>query len=88
MQYAVSGVIHLTNCMIDMPSYTYALKAQRLLRARGYPCTVKRRDRSSDRGCGFSLLIQRDCSAALEALDTYDIPYSIRNGGETGDDKL
>lgn len=71
-----------------MPSYTYAVKAQRLLRARGYPCTVKRRNKSSERGCGFSLVINSECSAAREVLDIYDIPYSIRNGGDKGNDKL
>ena len=78
----------MTNCILDMPSYTYAVKAQRLLRARGYPCTIKRREKSSGSSCGFSLAISRDCSKAAEVLDMYGIPYSIKNGGVTEDDKL
>lgn len=83
-----SGVILLMNCIIDMPSYTYAIKGQRLLRARGYPCTVKRRGKDSSSGCGFSVVMRGDCENAAKVLDMYDIPYSIRNGGDTGDYKL
>ncbi|MBO4493333.1 MAG: DUF3343 domain-containing protein [Ruminococcus sp.] len=78
----------MTNCILDIPSYTYAVKAQRLLRSRGYPCTIKRREKSSDSSCGFSLAVNRNCSRTTEVLDMYGIPYSIRNGGVTEDDKL
>lgn len=74
------------NCIIDMPSYTYAIKGQRLLRARGYPCSVKRHGKNS--GCGFSVVMYGGCDNAAKVLDMYDIPYSIRNGGDEGDDKL
>jgi hypothetical protein len=76
------------NCTIDMPSYTYAIKGQRLLRARGYPCSVKRRGKDSSIGCGFSIVIRGDCESAAKVLNRYDIPYSIRNGGDVGYDKL
>lgn len=73
-------------CILDMPSYTYAVKAQRLLRARGYPSRIKRRERTPERGCGFSLRINGACDNALRVLDSYDIPYSI--GGGDDNDKL
>ena len=83
-----SGVILLTKCILDMPSYTYAVKAQRLLRARGCPCTIKRREKSSGYGCGFSVIADESCQSAADVLDMYDIPYSLRNGGGKEDDKL
>ena len=73
-------------CILDMPSYTYAVKAQRLLRARGYPSRIKRRERTAKQGCGFSLRINGACTNALRVLDSYDIPYSI--GGGDDNDKL
>ena len=82
-----SGVIFM-NCTIDMPSYTYAIPGQRLLRARGFPCTVKRRGKDSRSGCGFSVVLRGNCESAAKLLDMYDIPYSISNGGDEGDDKL
>lgn len=71
-----------------MPSYTYAVKGQKMLRSRGYPCNIKRRSSSAEHGCGFSLNISADCQSALKVLDMYDIPYSVRNDGEKGYDKL
>lgn len=73
-------------CVFDMPSYTYALKGQRLLRARGYPCSVRRRSSSSGRGCGFSLHIARDCSKAAEILDSYGLLYVKAESGGADDD--
>ena len=88
MQYTAVRGDTLMNCIIDMPSYTYAIKGQRLLRARGYPCSVKRRGKDSSSGCGFSVVMRGDCESAAKVLDRYDIPYSTRNGGDAGDDKL
>ncbi len=70
----------MTACIIGMPSYTYAVKAEKLLRARGYPCRVQRSDGSSE-GCGYELHV-RDCEKARSLLDSYRIPYrKIRYGG-------
>lgn len=83
-----SGVILLKKCIFDMPSYTYALKAQRMLRTHGYQCRVVRREKSAERSCGYSLVIDRNCKNAVDLLDRYDIPYSLRNSGGEDDDKL
>ncbi len=76
------------NCIIDMPSYTYAIKGQRMLRARGYPCSVKRHGKNNSNGCGFSVVILGDCESAAKVLDMYNIPYSSDYGGDAGNDKL
>ncbi|MBQ6168490.1 MULTISPECIES: putative Se/S carrier-like protein [Ruminococcus] len=80
-------MILLKICILDMPSYTYAVKAQRLLRARGYPCRIRRREKTSSEGCGFSVLINGSCEGAERLLTGYAVPYSVRGGG-ADDDKL
>ncbi|MBQ6251178.1 putative Se/S carrier-like protein [Ruminococcus sp.] len=80
-------MILLKNCILDMPSYTYAVKAQRLLRARGYPCRIRRREKTSSKGCGFTVLINGSCDGAERLLTGYAVPYSVRGGG-ADDDKL
>lgn len=87
-QLRQAGVILLMKCILDMPSYTYAVKAQRMLRARGYPCIIKRRGKESENGCGFSLHINGSCDRAAELLDAYSVPYTVRKGGDVEDDKL
>ena len=83
-----SGVILLTICVFDMPSYTHAVKGQRLLRARGVPCALKRRERSLARGCGYSVHVYGSGAEAAELLEAYRIPFSVRNSGGEDDDKL
>ncbi|MBR6968804.1 MAG: DUF3343 domain-containing protein [Ruminococcus sp.] len=79
-------MILLNKCVFIMPSYTYAVKAQRLLRSRGLACTVKRTEKSSGRGCGFSLHINGDGRAAADMLRYYGIPFEEEEGG--GHDQL
>ena len=69
------GVITLKICSIDMPSYTYAVKAKKLLASRGIKCDIKRRENT----CGYALGIYGDCRSATEILDKYAVPY--KNGG-------
>lgn len=71
-----------------MPSYTYAVKAQRLLHTRGYPCRIVRREKTPERSCGYSLIVQKNCLSAAEMLDKYAVPYSLRDSGGEDDDKL
>lgn len=71
-----------------MPSYTYALKAQRLLRTRGYQCRMIRREKSAERSCGYSLVIDMNCRSAAELLEKYSVPYSLRDSGGEDNDKL
>ena len=63
-------------CYAAMPSFTYAMKAEKLLRSRRIPCEIKRNDSSSEAGCGYSLLISGSCDSALGILKKYSIPYS------------
>lgn len=65
-----------------MPSYTYAVKSEKLLKARGYQCEIQRDEAHSDKGCGYSLRIYGDCGRAVELLDGYSVPYtSFTYGG-------
>ncbi|MBQ8296830.1 MAG: DUF3343 domain-containing protein [Ruminococcus sp.] len=68
-------------CYAAMPSYTYAMKAEKLLRSRKFSCEVRRSEKSSEAGCGYSLFISGDCSGALEVLRKYSIPYTMLPGG-------
>ena len=88
MRYTAVGGDTLDICVFDMPSYTYAVKGQRLLRARGYPCSVRRRSGGPEKGCGFSLNIAGSCSKAAEILDLYGLPYVKAEGGGADNDKL
>ena len=63
-----------------MPSYTYALKAKRLLGARGYPCEIRRNEKPSSEGCGWVISANGDCRAVLDALSRAGIPYTLPGG--------
>ncbi len=71
----------MKECIAEMPSYTYAVKSQRLLRSRGFPCEVAR----TERGCGYRLIISRSCSEALRVLKLYDILYRTEAEAEDHD---
>lgn len=73
----------MKGCAAEMPSYTYALKSEKLLKARGYQCEVQREETPSEKGCGYSLKIYGDCSRAEKILDSYGIPYTsfVYGGG-------
>lgn len=65
----------MTHCAVDMPSYTLAMKAQKILKARGYTCEVKRNQSNSDAGCGYYINFSGDCIKAKEILEKYSIPF-------------
>ncbi|MCQ2491270.1 MAG: DUF3343 domain-containing protein [Ruminococcus sp.] len=67
----------MNKCILEMPSYTYAQKAERLLRSKGIPSNIKRRST----GCGYVLHIFADCRAAAQLLERYGIPYVLRENG-------
>ena len=69
----------MNKCILEMPSYTYAQKAERLLRTKGIPSDIKRRST----GCGYVLHVLSDCRAAARILDRYGIPYVLREGGSS-----
>ncbi|MCM1132790.1 MAG: DUF3343 domain-containing protein [Ruminococcus flavefaciens] len=56
----------------EMPSYTYAMKAERLLKARGIRCEIKRREE----GCGYNLHVYNKTS--LEILRQNAVPYKLK----------
>jgi len=70
-------------CILEMPSYTYAVKGEKLLKARGYPCEIKRNEFTGSSGCGFSLAVRRSCREAERILERYSVPYksSREEGG-------
>lgn len=69
-------------CSLEMPSYTYAVKAEKLLKARGYPCEIKRTEQPEGRSCGFSLIIRSHCREAAAVLRRYSVPFSAVSGEE------
>ncbi|MBR3969957.1 MAG: hypothetical protein IKJ87_02645 [Ruminococcus sp.] len=62
--------------ILQMPSYTYAQKALRLLVAFGYHCELKRR--SGD--CGYDLYTDKNPDV-IKLLSKYKIPYTINEEG-------
>ncbi|MBP3250380.1 MAG: DUF3343 domain-containing protein [Ruminococcus sp.] len=71
----------MTYVIAAMPSYTYAVKAKRLLTAGGYPCEIQRSGSSSE-GCGWELRIGGDSRRALDLLKSRRIPFSLSGGDE------
>lgn len=66
-----------------MPSYTYAVKGEKLLKSRGYICMVRRKENSGSDGCGFTLSVSGNCRSAAETLEKYSVPYTVEmSGGE------
>jgi hypothetical protein len=69
----------MNKCIMEMPSYTYAQKADKLLRSKGIPCEVKRRST----GCGYVLHVHTDCRTAAAVLDRHGIPFVLREHGSS-----
>lgn len=57
----------------EMPSYTYAVKAEKLLKSRGINCKIKRREEE----CGYNLYVYNKTS--LDILRKNAIPYKLKN---------
>lgn len=66
---------------MSMPSYTYVIKGEKLLKARGYLCEIRRNEFTSKDGCGYSLYVFDKCQSASEILDKYSVPYAMREYG-------
>jgi len=73
----------MNDCTLASPSYTYAVKAARLLRSHGIACEMRRSEDVS-RGCGWELLIRADCRRAAGLLRHSGIPFS---GAASPDDR-
>lgn len=67
----------MNKCILEMPSYTYAKKAEKLLRSKGVPSDVKRRST----GCGYVLHVHADCRYATTLLEKNGIPFILRERG-------
>ena len=65
----------MKKCVITFPSYTYAVKAFKLLRSRGFECKIVRNGHSSDTGCGYSLEARGESEKIRGILEDYTIPY-------------
>ncbi|MBR1592982.1 MAG: DUF3343 domain-containing protein [Ruminococcus sp.] len=63
----------MNNCVMQMPSYTYAVKAAKLLNSRNIESKVIR----SSKKCGYSVAIYGRCSDAADILNKYSIPFTI-----------
>ena len=62
--------------ILQMPSYTYAQKAVRLLVAFGYKSELKRREGE----CGYDLFTERNPDIP-RLLNKHKIPYKLREEG-------
>ncbi len=64
-------------CLITFRSITPAQRGEGLLRRAGFVCHIQRTPRwMEQQGCGYSLrLRQQDTAAALELLQSNEIPY-------------
>ncbi|MBE6862209.1 MAG: DUF3343 domain-containing protein [Ruminococcus sp.] len=66
----------MAQCIAEMPSYTYAMKAEKLLKSRNIPCRVIRSEKTDSNECGYSLEITGSCKSAAVILKNYSIPYT------------
>lgn len=70
----------MAECNIVMPSYTYAVKAERILRSHGIACEIRRKT-LPDEGCGYSLYLTKDCGLAINILKKNKLPLTNITGG-------
>lgn len=66
---------------MEMPSYTFAVKGERLLKARGISCELKRNVNATPGSCGYSLYIRSDIKRAAEILKNNAVPFTVREKG-------
>jgi hypothetical protein len=71
----------MTICNAAMPSYTMAIKASRLLKAKGFSCEIKRIENITADGCGFKIAALGECSEIRRILDNDSIPYKNLGSG-------
>lgn len=71
----------MTVIIMEMPSYTFALKSEKLLKARGISCELKRNINASPGGCSYSLHIRNNGEKAASILQANAIPFTIKDKG-------
>lgn len=72
------GGLILTVIIMEMPSYTFAVKGEKLLKARGISCDLKRNVNASPGSCGYSLYVRSDGKRAAEILKMNAVPFVIK----------
>ena len=76
-----TGGMIMTFLTAEMPSYTYAVKGEKLLRSGGCECMIARKEKTSSESCGYLLKISGKCHDALKILDRYAVPYKVISDG-------
>ena len=61
--------------LVSMTSITYAMKAKKLLNARGIYCEIEKTDKNSGSGCGYSIRTKEPPQRLTALLDELSIPY-------------
>ena len=71
----------MTVIIMEMPSYTFAVKGEKLLKARGISCELKRNINASPGACGYSLHVKGDPVRAAEILKKNAVPFVVKEKG-------
>ena len=58
-----------------MSSYTYAVKAEKLLKTKGIACDIERNEDTAHEGCGYSVRFDAKTVSAEEILKSGGIPF-------------
>lgn len=61
--------------LVSMTSITYAMKAKKLLNARGIYCEIEKTEKNSGSGCGYSIRAKEPPERLTALLDSLSIPY-------------
>lgn len=72
----------MTVIIMEMPSYTFAVKGEKLLKARGISCELKRNINAAPGSCGYSLHLRGDLNRAAGILKSNGIPFIIKGKGD------
>ncbi len=71
----------MTVIIMEMPSYTFAVKGEKLLKAKGISCELKRNINASPGSCGYSLHVRSDSVRAAEILKKNAVPFTVKGKG-------
>lgn len=71
---------------IAMTSMTFAMKAQSLLKSKGYFCEIQRTPKALASGCGYSIRVMGNTEEILSLLKQNRIPWKeVSEPGEEYD---
>lgn len=72
--------------LIAMTSITFAMKAQSLLKSKGYFCEIQRTPKAFASGCGYSIRVMGNTEEILSLLKRGRIPWKeVSEPGEQYD---